>query len=508
MLNAATLPLSTTSNLIVPPPRAQGIPIVGLPLALIRSPVDFLLEARETYGDVYAVKLGASETVILNHPGHAQHVLRDRASSYVKGGPLWDSVRTLLGNGLPVSEGDFWRRQRRMMQPQFHRDRIAAMADHMVFAIDDCMSGWAAAASSGTEIDIAREMTRITMRVIVRTMFGSDLTRAEVDSVGEHMTYILDFMLKGMLLSAVPAWVPMPGRRRYQASIKAVDEVIFRVIERRRDTQGVSGSLIEMLLDRVDVETGARMTPRELRDEAVSMFLAGYETTSSALAFAVDYLTRDAQAAAALAKETDAALGDRAPGFTDLRRLPQALWTFQEALRLAPSAYWLPRVATEDDVIDGYAIKAGTVVAPCLYTIHRHPDVWEEPDRFDPSRFSPSRVAARHGLAWMPFGAGQRQCIAKEFALMEGQLVLAMLSQRYRVAAAPGRAVKAQLSTTLRPKDGVWVRLGARSKGSGTSRGRGRHLDAGRSWNTHARSGAASILGGRDRPRARCRRGP
>jgi cytochrome P450 len=206
------------------------------------------------------------------------------------------------------------------------------------------------------------------------------------------------------------------------------------------------------------------MTPTELRDEAVSMFVAGYETTAAALSVAVSFLAREAGAARALHAEVDAALGDRAPRFADLRRLPQALRIVQESMRLSPPIYWLPRVAEEDDVIDGFLIRKGSAVAPCVYAIHRHPEVWEEPDRFDPSRFSPERVAARHALAWMPFGAGQRQCIARELALMEGQLILARLAQRYRVAPEPGRSMALQLSTTLRPKGGVTVRLERRGE--------------------------------------------
>jgi cytochrome P450 len=205
------------------------------------------------------------------------------------------------------------------------------------------------------------------------------------------------------------------------------------------------------------------MTPTELRDEAVSMFLAGYETTAAALAFAIGYVARDAGVARALYAEVDAALDDRRPGFADLPRLPCALRIVKEAMRLSPPAFWLPRVAVADDVIDGFAIPKGATVAPVIYTIHRHPAEWHHPLRFDPDRFLPERSAGRHAQAWMPFGAGQRQCIGKELALMEAQLILARIAQRYEVRDASLHEPQVQLGTTLRPKDGVMVRLGRRS---------------------------------------------
>lgn len=468
MTNAAptTSPINLTHGLT--PPRAPGLPFVGSLPALMRDPLPFLEEARATCGDVFRVGLGTTEVILLNHPRHAQHVLRDHAANYLKGGPLWDSVRTLLGNGLPVSEGEFWRRQRRMMQPQFHRERLAAMTDLMVQAIDEEMEGWDAKAASGQPFDIARELTCMTMKVIVRTMFGTSIDRAESDAVGDHMSYMLDFMLKGMVLNALPRWVPVPGRRRYEEAIAAVDAVVFRVIARSRGDARASGSLIDILLDLVDAETGAQMTPRELRDEAVSMFLAGYETTAASLSFAMGYLTQAPQVIRGLHDEVDTALGGRVPGFADLRLLPHAMRTVQEAMRLSPPAFWLPRVALENDVIDGFAIPAGAMVAPVMYTIHRHPAEWPDPARFDPDRFTKERSIGRHGLAWMPFGAGQRQCIAKEFALMEGQLILARMAQRFDICAVPGFTAKAQLSTTLRPRDGIMVRLVRRSHSAET----------------------------------------
>ncbi|WP_437977347.1 cytochrome P450 [Sorangium sp. So ce295] len=445
------------------PPSARGFPLVGVLPHLLKDRLDYLVSAREQLGDLYTIDLGLARIVALNHPRHAQHVLRDNARNYSKGGALWESIRALIGNGLPTSEGDLWLRQRRMIQPEFHRDRLAAMCDLMVQAIDDGMAGFGVAAAAGRPVNAERELPHITMKVILNTMFGSGITKEEADAVGGSMKYAIDYMLLGAALRALPGWMPAPGRRRFERSVKTIDENVFRFIAQRRAQPGRGGDLLSILLATVDAETGEQMSNQQLRDEAVSMFLAGYETTSVTLAWALHFLVENPDLLQALAAEVDAALGDRRPGFADVPRLPLALAVVQEALRIYPPAYWIPRTAVEDDEIDGFHIPAGTLVGIMSYVLHRHPDHWEAPMRFDPGRFTPERARARHPLAFIPFGIGQRQCIGKEFALMEGQLILARLLQRYRVSAVPGRTTRLHVATTLRTSGGVWLRLEPRA---------------------------------------------
>ncbi|HEX2623525.1 MAG TPA: cytochrome P450, partial [Phototrophicaceae bacterium] len=207
-----------------------------------------------------------------------------------------------------------------------------------------------------------------------------------------------------------------------------------------------------------------QMTDQQLRDEAVTLFLAGYETTSVAMAWSFHYLTQQAEFAARLHAETDAVLGDRDPVFMDVPQLAYARMVMQEALRLYSPTYWVSRTAEEDDVIDGYRIRKGQMVAIMSHMIHRHPDFWQHPEAFDPERFTPENSAGRHQLAWIPFGAGQRQCIGRDFALMEGQLILTKIAQRYNVHAIPGKVAAPHVSTTLRTKDGVWVTISKRDK--------------------------------------------
>jgi cytochrome P450 len=422
--------------------------------------LDFLLDARGIYGDIYRVDLGLATLVCLSHPRHAQHVLRDNATNYRKGGPIWDSVRTMLGNSLPVSEGDFWRRQRRMMQPYFHRQRLADLTETMSTTIDEGMAGWDVAASSETPLDLAPEFDSITANVFVRAMFGTGIDRHTTEVFNAAMEYALDYVLQAIILRRAPPWLPMPGKRRYEKALRTMKEIVFRMISQRRcEGDGERSDLLSMLVDMEDVETGERMTDQQIHDETTTMFLAGYETTSVSLAWAAHLLAQNAESARDMQAELDRVLAGREPRFADLPELKITLAVFQEALRLYAPVYWLPRQAIADDEIDGWRIPAGTTVVPLVHVMHRHPEIWDHPLRFDPARFFPERSTGRPPLAWLPFGAGQRLCLGREFALMEGQLVLAKLMQRYDLVAVPGHVTRSHVSGMLRMQGGLRVRL-------------------------------------------------
>jgi cytochrome P450 len=450
--------LSNTAALQTPP-RASGLPLLGTLPGLLTRKIDYVSELRERHGDIFTLDLKLGEMVLLCHPRHAQHLFVDRARAYGKSGPVFDSLRTLLGNGLPVSEGEFWKRQRRMMQPAFHQQRLVALADKMVEAIDECLEGWDAIAARGEPFNIAQAFNRVTMSVMVRTMFGASLKPDEVDRVASALVYIIDFILLGFATQALPDWVPVPGRARYQEHIRTIDETVLAVTERAQREVGGEATLLTLLRDMVDTESGERMSQKELRDETVAIFLAGYETTSVSMAWALHSLTQQPHLMQRLRAEVEHAVGTRVPGFGDLTSLAWCRYVAQEAMRLYPPIFWLARKAVEEDVIDGFRIRAGTSMALMTHHIHRHPEQWKEPERFDPERFTPERSAGRHKYAWVPFSAGHRQCIGKEFALMEAQLILTRLAQRFHVEAVPGRVAEPLLSTSLRTKSGVWVKL-------------------------------------------------
>ncbi|HYF64088.1 MAG TPA: cytochrome P450, partial [Herpetosiphonaceae bacterium] len=375
------------------PRSTGGLPFVGSLPALLRDPLPFFLEARQRYGDIYTLDLGVTRMTVLNHPSHAQHILADNSRNYPKGGAMWDSIRSMLGNGLVVSEGDFWLRQRRMMQPHFHHKRLAAISGIMVGAIEESLQTWDERLATGAAVDLAPAFSAITMNVIVRTLFGSQLDEIRAGKVGQAMGYALDYLMVGMLARSLPAGLPVPGKRRYAAALKTMDAVLFEVIAGRR-AAGLDGDdLIALLIQAVDDESGEGMTNQQLRDEAVTMFLAGYETTSITLSWVMHFLLHDPSVARQLRDEADAVLDGRAPTFADLPRLTYTRMVIQEALRFFPPSWWTPRTAQRDDEVDGFAIPAGTNVVSLTYGIHHHPGIWDQPHLFVPERFSPEQVA-------------------------------------------------------------------------------------------------------------------
>lgn len=437
------------------PPMTGGWPLIGALPALIRQQIDFLPAAHARYGEIYTLNLGLTQAVVLNHPDHAQHVFRDHARNYRKGGKFWEIIREMLGDGLVVSEGDFWLRQRRMLQPQFHRQRLTALTSLMSEAIAESLQSWP---QSGQTLDLGKALADMTMNVITRTMFGGTLERSEVEQVSDALTYAINYTMPAMLTRNLPAWLFAARERRFRASIAQIDAVVYQVIERSRQAiaQGdYADNLISMMLTLVDEETGEAMTDQQLRDEAITIFLAGYETTAVALTWALPLILNDANCFAKLQTEIDTVLGDQPVTFANVGHLPYTRMVFQETMRLRPPASWLPRVAVEDDEIAGYQIPAGTMVVLPIYMYHHHPAFWEEPTRFDPERFSPERSTGRHPFAWIPFGAGQRLCIGRDFAMLEGQMILATILQRFSLTPLAKTLPQAQLAATLKPRGAV-----------------------------------------------------
>lgn len=448
-------------------PITKGLPIVGSLPFFIRDPLRFARESRLTYGDIYILDLGLSRAIILNHPRHAQHVLRDNASNYHKGGAVWTFIRSAVGNGLGVSEGAFWLRQRRLMQPHFHHQRLAALTGVMVEAMGESFARWEADRRPGAPFDLAPAFKQLTMQVIFKTLFGTGLSASEMDHVAEAMGFASDFMLQAMVMDSLPRSLPFPGRKRFRDALSTFDEAVYRIIAQARQQKEPGNHLLAMMLHTADEETGESMDDRQLRDEVAALFLAGYETTSIALSWAVELLTLFPDTLRKLQAEVDAVLGSRPPTFADLPKLPYSRRVLQETLRIRPPSPFIPRTAIGDDEIDGYAIPAGSQLISLNYMYHLHPEFWPRPEAFDPERFTPQAAEGRHRFAWLPFGAGPRLCLGRDFSLLEGQLALVMLVQRYDLQRTSPRAAEPALSITLRPKHGVVVHLQPRTAAGG-----------------------------------------
>lgn len=438
------------------PPMTSGWPLIGELPALIRQQIDFLLDAQRRYGDIYTLNLGMVKAVVLNHPDHAQYVFRDNARNYRKGGQFWAIIRELLGNGLVVSEGDFWLRQRRMLQPQFHRQRLAALTTLMSEAIAEGLSTWPSA--SAQRLDLGKAFADMTMRVITRTMFGGSLERSEIAQVSDALSYAINYTMPAMLTRNLPQWLFAGRERRFRAAIAQIDAVVYKVIERSRQAihrGDYADNLISMMLTLVDEETGEGMTDQQLRDEAITIFLAGYETTSVALTWALPLILHDPTCLQKLQCEIDTVLGGQPVTFANVGQLSYTRMVLQEVMRLRPPAAWLPRTAVADDEIAGYKIPAGAMVVLPIYMYHHHPACWEDPGKFDPERFSPARSAGRHPFAWIPFGAGQRLCIGRDFAMLEGQMILATVLQQFTLTPLATELPQPQLAATLKPRGAV-----------------------------------------------------
>jgi cytochrome P450 len=439
------------------PPMPPGDPFLGHARVFQNDPLQQFTRWAATYGEVVSLRMPGGRFALVLHPDGVRHVLQTNAKNYSKQTRGYEKMRLFLGNGLVTSEGDFWRRQRRIAAPAFHRQRIEGFAGAMTRATADMLARWDAAGEA--ERDIDRELMALTMRIASETLLGKDLS-GEADVVGDAISFLtLNTNDRITRLVDLPLSWPTPENRRYLASIKVVDDILAELVAARRRTPGEHHDLLAMLMEAKDEETGEGMTDAQLRDEAVTIFSAGHETTSNALSWTFWLLAQHPEVAARMYAEVDAALGGRTPTLADLPALPLTRNVLQESMRLYPPAWITGRRAEADDEVCGYRIAKGTQVLVSLWATHRHPKFWDDPEAFDPDRFTPARSEGRAPFAYFPFGGGPRVCIGNTFAMMEAQLILAMVSQRYRLELAPGARVEPERGITLRPGPALPMRL-------------------------------------------------
>lgn len=433
------------------PPGPYGYPVLGILPHMRRNSLRFLTEAVRRYGDVVLLRMGPKKVYLLSHPDHIAHVLQDNHRNYRKG-ELVERVKPFLGEGLATSDGELWRSQRHLTQPAFHRQQVARLAAVVTDATAEMLERWQNIVSPKEPLNILKEMMQLTGEIIVRAMFGSSIgptVRALTDDFGVATEYILRRILA---LTDWGARVPTPRRRRFRLALQRLDKVVWSIIEeRRRDTED-RADLLSMLLLARDAETGRQMTDRQLRDEVMTMFFAGHETTGLALTWTWYLLAEHLEAGEQLRWEVANVLGNRGPTFEDLPNLPYTRMVIQEAMRLYPPSWIISRAPLADDEIAGYRIPAGATVFLSQYVTHRHPQFWERPEEFDPERFSPRHTEGRPRYAYFPFSGGPRQCIGEQFAMMEAQLVVAKVAQRCTLALVPGQCVEMEPLLTLRPR--------------------------------------------------------
>ncbi|HEX6749087.1 MAG TPA: cytochrome P450 [Longimicrobium sp.] len=432
-------------------PEPPGPPTRGLPFAHLarfrRDPLAFLESVHRRYGDVARFRFGPRRLYLLAHPDLVRDVLVTQHRNFIKSKAL-QRARVVLGEGLLTSEGEHHLRQRRLAQPAFHRERIAALGETMVGYAARMAEGWI----SGREMEVTREMNRLTLAIAGKTLFGADV-EAEADEIGGALTTALEAFKRltnplGPLLDRLP----LPTTIRVKRAAARLDATIFRMIDERRRGGEDRGDLLSMLLAARDEEgDGGGMTDTQLRDEALTLFLAGHETTANALAWTWHLLALHPGAETRLHAELDSVLAGRDPSVEDLPRLPYTRAMLAESMRLYPPAWTIGREPLEAFEAGGYRIRAGSVVLVSPWITHRDPRWWAEPERFDPGRWTPEMEAERARFAYFPFGGGPRKCIGEGFAWTEGILVLATVARRWRLRHAPDAEVGRQPLITLRP---------------------------------------------------------
>jgi len=409
---------------------------------------------------VVRVELGGPLVMYLvSDPEGAEYVLQKNHLNYTKPSADMSELRHFLGNGLFTSEGDFWRRQRRLAQPAFHKQQLAALITLMVQTTRRMLTRWETYQEQGKPFDLAHEMMRLTLATVGETLFHVDLDQG-ASEVGAALTEVLKVTSRRLLtpLRVPMAW-PTPQNLRFKRARKVLDAHVGKIISERRQARERPQDLLSMFLDVRDAESGEGMTDQQIRDEVMTLVLAGHETTANALSWAFYLLSTHPSEEARLRAEVDLVLSGRDPTFEDLPRLSYALNVIQESLRLYPPVWMIGRQSKTADVICGYAIPAGGRVTVSPYVLHHHPKYWEHPEAFDPERFTPERSKGRPRSAYIPFGGGPRLCIGNNFALMEAQIMLSMITQRYRLVLDPTAVVEPEVALTVRPAHGIAMTL-------------------------------------------------
>ncbi|MGH8002945.1 MAG: cytochrome P450 [Brasilonema sp.] len=448
-------PQKTTENsLMIGKAAPKGHWLFGH-LQFAQDPLGFFNYCAREYGDIIPLRLGLTPVLLLNHPNCIEEALSPQNNMFMRKGPFFPkSSRVLLGNGLLVSDGKFHQQQRKLAQPAFHKQMIASYGEVMVAQTKHVIAAW----QDGQKRDIHQEFVGITMSIIARTMLGTELDAA----VANNVNAVLDTAMNCFrdiinALFLVPIWLPTPSNLRFHRGLKQLDQIAYDIINQRCTSEENYGTFLDLLL--YAHKEGSQITLQQLRDEVLNIFVSGYETTANALTWTSFLLSQNPLVEAKLIEELQTVLRGRTPTVADLPQLHYTEAIVLEALRLYPPIWLVEREALEDMEIAGYPVPKGTAIFSSPWSIHRNPDFFPEPEKFNPSRWE-NGLAKRLPLgAYFPFGLGTRSCIGKDFAMMELVLLIATIFQNFQLKLVPGHPVEIVPSVTLRPKHGMKMLL-------------------------------------------------
>lgn len=438
-----------------PPPELKNLALLGSLLKLRQDPLKFQTECAQKHGDIILFRIGSfPPSYMFNHPSLIEAVLCKQSENFIKDF-TYLALRSVFGNGLLLSEGDYWKRHRRLMQPAFHKERIEAYAEAMVTDTDQMLETW----QDGETLDIHQEMMQLTLKIIAKTLFGVDVAKVALE-IGEALDAIMvGYFHQSQTLFLFSQWLPTPGNRRYSRATQQLNQIISSIIEQRR--QFPKHDLLSMLLQ-VEDEGGQRLTNKELRDEVMTMLLAGHETTANTLSWTLMLLAQNPEAETKLLQELGLVLEGQTPTVENLSQLHYTKMVLKESMRLYPPAWGLGREAIRECQIGGQQLQPGAVVFFSQWVIHRDPRFFENPEQFLPERWAGDLEQNLPRCTYFPFGDGSRSCIGRGFTMMEATLILAMVMQKFRFALVPNFQIELLPSITLRPKTGIKMSLGER----------------------------------------------
>lgn len=430
------------------PPGPSGYPVIGNLIPFLRNPLALFTQCAREYGDIVRLHFPGTEVYLLHHPDHIEYVLRGEPQHFIKD-KLTRRLSNLLGQGLLTSEGEFWRRQRRLAQPAFQPSHIHHYGTVMTMYTERMLHNW----HEGQPRDIHQDMMRLTLDIAAKTLFDSDIA-ADANDVSTALEAVMAYDM-GLSTWFLPdGWAPTRAAFRFRRAVRTLDQIIYRIIQQHRSREHTSADLLSRLLA-ARYEDGSQMTDRQLRDEVMTLLLAGHETTALALSYCWDLIARSPRTAQALVAEWAQVLDGRTPTAADIPRLRYTTWVVRESMRLYPPAWGIGREAVTDCTIGEYHVPKGTQIYLNQWVVHRDPRWFDEPEVFQPERWDNDLVTRLPHGVYFPFGDGPRICIGNHFALMEAVLVLATIGQRYRMTLVSDRPLALVPSVTLRPKHGV-----------------------------------------------------